>query len=133
MVLFLLFLFTSRFILKELIILIVLLLSLHFDLPSSFNLLLLPDPQLLLLLYNLLNLNLRELFFLLVFHLIYIINIMVESAAFNKIDEVKVSKNVDRIINIAPGQYLAATYHLNKETQHKSGSIVKLQITSENK
>ena len=45
---------------------------------------------------------------------------MVEPAAFNKIDELKVSKNVVRIINITPGQYLEALYHLNKETQYKS-------------
>jgi hypothetical protein len=38
-----------------------------------------------------------------------------ESTAFTKIDEVKVDKNVDRIINIGPNKYLASTYHLNKE------------------
>ena len=39
------------------------------------------------------------------------------SSALTKIDEVKVGKNVDRIVNIAPNKYLAATYHLDKEMQ----------------
>ncbi len=41
---------------------------------------------------------------------------------FKKIKEVKTTKNVDRLIRYQDG-YLAATYHLNKETQTKSGSL----------
>ncbi len=39
------------------------------------------------------------------------------SSAFAKIDEVKVGKNVDRIINVTQNKYIAATYHLDKEMQ----------------
>jgi|LauGreDrversion4_2_1035121.scaffolds.fasta_scaffold43445_2 hypothetical protein len=43
---------------------------------------------------------------------------------FTKKFEIKLSKNIDRIIPIDDkGKYLVATYHLDKETQTKSGSI----------
>lgn len=50
---------------------------------------------------------------------------------FEKVFETTLAKNVDRIIPFEGRQgkeYLAATYHLNKETQTKSGSITLLRI-----
>ena len=37
-------------------------------------------------------------------------------------------KNVDRIIKVAEGKYVAATYHLNKEEQTKSGSLMGVEV-----
>jgi len=93
--LFLLF-FAGRLILKELILLVFLVV--HLNLTPPFNLFLLSLSQLLLLLNYLFKLMLRQLFLLIHF---YNYNIM-ESTTFTKIDEVKVDKNVDRIINIGP-------------------------------
>ena len=46
-----------------------------------------------------------------------------------KRDEIVLEKNVDRLIAIAgTPDYLAATYHLDKETQTKTGSLVKLSV-----
>jgi hypothetical protein len=39
-----------------------------------------------------------------------------------------VEKNVDRLIKVGEYKYIAATYHLNKEEQTKSGSLIPVEI-----
>ena len=51
-----------------------------------------------------------------------------ESAAFSKLHEVKLAKNVDRLIPYNESSFLAATYHLNKETQTKTGSLQLISV-----
>lgn len=58
-----------------------------------------------------------------------------EESQFTKLDEVVLERNVDRLIPLSiPEQkeqlryYLAATYHLDKETQTKTGSLTALSV-----
>ena len=57
-----------------------------------------------------------------------------EESQFTKLDEVVLERNVDRLIPLSiPEQkelryYLAATYHLDKETQTKTGSLTAISV-----
>ena len=108
MILLFLLLFTSWLIFEKLILLILL------NLLSSLNLLLLSDPKLLLLLNYSFEISL---FF---FHYY---NYKMEASTFTKLAELKLHKNVDRLLPYKEDTYLAATYHLNKETKEKTGSL----------
>jgi hypothetical protein len=46
-----------------------------------------------------------------------------------KLDELKLDKNIDRLVQL-PGEltYLTASYHLNKETNEKSGNLTVLKV-----
>ncbi len=55
-----------------------------------------------------------------------------ESTIFTKHSEAKLHKNVDRLVKFdESGSYLAATYHLDKDSQTKSGSIQEIQVVRE--
>lgn len=54
------------------------------------------------------------------------------TAVFTKHLEVKLHKNVDRLVKYdESGSYLAASYHLEKESQIKSGSIQEIKVVGE--
>lgn len=50
------------------------------------------------------------------------------STSFRKHHELQLSKNIDRVIPYGECGYLIATYHLNKETQEKSGSLTTVKV-----
>ena len=49
------------------------------------------------------------------------------------LDSVNLAKNIDRVILVEEGVYLAASYNLNKETGVKTGSLTTFKLDSENK
>eukprot|EP00347_Sterkiella_histriomuscorum_P015376 403357250 len=57
-----------------------------------------------------------------------------QTLQFQCLDKLTLDKNIDRIIPFdEPNQYLTASYHLNKETQEKSGNLSIINITEDNK
>jgi len=67
--------------------------------------------------------------------IIIIICLMVEASGLSleKVSELVLGKNVDRIERIDKDQYLVASYQLNKDTMEKSGSLAVVKVNQAGK
>ena len=56
---------------------------------------------------------------------------MESSETFEKVSELKLTKNIDRILKVGEDVFMAFSYHYDKETQVKSSSVVLVEVTSQ--
>jgi len=56
---------------------------------------------------------------------------MKSSEAFVRVYEIKLTKNIDRILKVGEDVFMAFSYHYDKESQVKSSSVALVEVTSQ--